>query len=229
MRRGRFKLPALKDERVEQCLRSCGSIFPPRLQWNGHLIYSFHRGYSETGHLIYSFHRGYSETGHLIYSPAPPVRTATYLSFLVLLLPLATACTVSTTAWGREREREGERGRERERERFVAQRPRRRVDLLGTGTSGKGGQKSETSRQAPTRKTEAAVDRRQKKQNVKAVSARHCAATTAPRNCSRTCYIEQSLKDNIRRSVVGKQLKKKKSNSQAQLHFPALDLFWANL
>ena len=32
--------------------------------------------------------------------------------------------------------------------------------LLGTGTSGKGVQKSETSKQAPTRKTKAAVDRR---------------------------------------------------------------------
>ena len=42
-----------------------------------------------------------------------------------------------------------------------ASRPRRRGGLLGTETNGKGGQKSETSQQAPTRKTKAAVDRRQ--------------------------------------------------------------------
>ena len=45
---------------------------------------------------------------------------------------------------------------------FVALRPRRREGLLGTGTSGKGRQKSDTSKQAPTRKTEAAVDRHPK-------------------------------------------------------------------
>ena len=58
----------------------------------------------------------------------------------------------------------------------------------GRGREGKGGQKSETSKQAPTRKTKAAVDRRQNKQDVKAVSVRHCAATTAPRNCCPNCY-----------------------------------------
>ena len=47
-------------------------------------------------------------------------------------------------------------------------------------------------------------------QNVKAVSVRHCAATTAPRNCCPNCYAEQSHKDNVRSSAVGKQLKQKK-------------------
>ena len=37
---------------------------------------------------------------------------------------------------------------------------------------------------------------------------------------------EQSYKDNVRSSAAGKQLKQKKSNSQAQLHLPALDLAW---
>ena len=83
----------------------------------------------------------------------------------------------------------------------------------------KGGQKSETSKQAPTRKTKVAVDRRQN-ENVKAVSIRSCAVTTAPRNCCPKCYAEQSHKDNVRSSAVGKQLKQKKSNSQAQLHLP---------
>ena len=37
-----------------------------------------------------------------------------------------------------------------------------------------------------------------------------------------------SHKDNVCSSAVGKQLKQKKSNSQAQLHLPALDLFWVS-
>ena len=79
---------------------------------------------------------------------------------------------------------------------------------------GKGGQKSETSKQAPTRKTKAAVDRSQNNKMFRQlVSVRHCAATTAPRNCCRNCYAEQSHKDNVRSSAVGKQLKQKKSNS----------------
>ena len=45
----------------------------------------------------------------------------------------------------------------------------------GRGRVGKGGQKSETSKQAPTRKTKAAVDRRQNNR-MSRVSVRHCAA-----------------------------------------------------
>ena len=41
--------------------------------------------------------------------------------------------------------------------------------------------------------------------------------------------MQNSDKGNVRSSAVGKQLKQKKSNSQAELHLPALDLFWANL
>ena len=65
-------------------------------------------------------------------------------------------------------------------------------------------------------------------QNVMAVSARHRAATTTPHNCCPNSYAEQSHKDNVRSSTVGKQLKQKKSNSLAQHHLPALDLFWAS-
>ena len=49
------------------------------------------------------------------------------------------------------------------------------------------------------------------RQDVKAVSVRHCAATTTPRNCCPNCYAAQSHKDNVRSSAVGKQLKQKKS------------------
>ena len=63
------------------------------------------------------------------------------------------------------------------------------------------------------------------------MSVRHCAATTAPRNCCPKCYAEQSHKDNVRSFAVGKQLKQKKSSflSRAQHHLPALDLFWASV
>ena len=40
--------------------------------------------------------------------------------------------------------------------------------------------------------------------------------------------MQNSHKDNVRSSAVGKQLKQKKSKSPAQLHLPALDLFWAS-
>ena len=73
------------------------------------------------------------------------------------------------------------------------------------------------------------VDCRQN--NVTAVSVRHCAATTALRNCCPNCYAEQIHKDNVRSSAVGKQLKQKKSSSLsflAQHPLPALDLFWAS-
>ena len=82
---------------------------------------------------------------------------------------------------------------------------------------------------APTRKSENAVDRRQNHKNVKAVSPRHCATTSVLRSCCLNCCAEQSHKDNVRSTAVEKQLRQKKANSQAQLHLPTLDLFWANL
>ena len=90
------------------------------------------------------------------------------------------------------------------------------------------GQKSETSKQAPTRKTKAAVDLRQNNRMLKqcpsgiAHRPPHHAIAVPP-------AVQNSHKDNVRSPAFGKQLKQKKSNSQAQLHLPALDLFWANL
>ena len=99
----------------------------------------------------------------------------------------------------------------------VAKRPRRREGLLGTGTSGKRGQKSETSKQAPTRKTKAAVDRRQNNRML-----RQCPAGIAQQVPYHAIVVpiamQNSHKDNVRSSAVGKQLKRKKSNSEAQLH-----------
>ena len=40
--------------------------------------------------------------------------------------------------------------------------------------------------------------------------------------------MQNSHKDNVRRSAVRKQLKQKKSNSPAGHHLPPLDLFWAS-
>ena len=111
---------------------------------------------------------------------------------------------------------------------FIAQRPRRREGLLGTGTSGKRGTEEWNLETGADPEDQGCRGPPQEQQDVKkAVSVRHCAATTAPRNCCPNCYAEQSHKDNVRSSAVGKQLKQKKSNSQTQLHLPALDLFWA--
>ena len=47
-------------------------------------------------------------------------------------------------------------------------------------------------------KTEEAVDRRQNNGSVKAVSPRHCVATSVLRSCCFNCRAEQSYKDNVR-------------------------------
>ena len=100
--------------------------------------------------------------------------------------------------------------------------------VFGTGTSGKEEEKSETSRQAATRKTKAAMHCHQNNKMlwqgppgiVQQLLHHAVAVPTAVQN--------KSPKDNVRSCAVWKQLKQKKSNSQAQLHLPALDLFWPN-
>ena len=62
--------------------------------------------------------------------------------------------------------------------------------------------KNETSKQAPTRKTKAAVDRRQNNKML----LRQCPS--APRKCCPNCYAKQSQKDNDRSFAVGKQINK---------------------
>ena len=74
------------------------------------------------------------------------------------------------------------------------------------------------------------MDRRQNNGSVKAVSPRHCAATSAPRNCCFNCRAGQSHKDNVRCTAVEEQPEAKEVQvSQPILHLPAHDLFWANL
>ena len=57
----------------------------------------------------------------------------------------------------------------------------------GWGGGGGGGERVKARPRAPTRKTEEAVDRRQNSGSVKAVSPRHCAATSVLRNCCFNC------------------------------------------
>ena len=49
------------------------------------------------------------------------------------------------------------------------------------------------------------MDRRQNNGSVKAVSPRHCAATSALRNCCFNCRAGQSHKDNVRCTAVEEQ------------------------
>ena len=88
-----------------------------------------------------------------------------------------------------------------------ALRPQKQGCLLGTGTGGgggggEGGERVKARPRAPTRKTEEAVDRRQNKGSVKAVSPRHCTATSVLRSCFFNCCAGQSHKDNVRCTAV---------------------------
>jgi len=88
---------------------------------------------------------------------------------------------------------------------------------------------SETSKQAPTRKTEDAVDCRQNNRIL-----RQCLSGTGQRPPHHAIAVptamQNSHKDNVRSSAGGKQLKQQKSNSLslARHHLPALDLFRAS-
>ena len=91
------------------------------------------------------------------------------------------------------------------------------------------------------RKTEETLDRRQNNGSVKAVSPRHCAATSALRNCCFNCRAGQSHKDNVRCTAIKEQPEAKEvqfsqhsstsllmisSGLRVQLHLPPLDLAW---
>ena len=80
---------------------------------------------------------------------------------------------------------------------FVDSRPRRREGLLGRGTSGKGGQKSETSKQTPTRKTKAAVDRRQNNKML-----RQCPSGIAQRPPHHAIAVPTAVQNRVTVAVV---------------------------
>ena len=75
---------------------------------------------------------------------------------------------------------------------YVALRPRRRDNLLGTGTEWERGQGDWLDRGNRPKKTGETVDCCQNNGSVKAVSPRHCPATCALRNCSFNCCAGQS-------------------------------------
>ena len=109
--------------------------------------------------------------------------------------------------------------------------PKRRGGLLGPGTRGEGEEEEWKLKPGATLEDQGCCGLSPEQQNVKAVSAQHCATTSVLCNCCPNCYAERSHKDSVHSSAIGigKQLKRKKSNFQAQLHLRTLDLFWANL
>ena len=92
---------------------------------------------------------------------------------------------------------------------YVALRPRRRDDLLGTGTEWERGQGDWLDRGNRPKKTGETVDRRQNNGSVKAVSPRHCPATCALPNCFSTAVPGQSHRDNVRCNADEEQLEAK--------------------
>ena len=71
------------------------------------------------------------------------------------------------------------------------------------------GGESEGSTADTVRKTGETVDRCQNNGSVKAVSPRHCAATSALRNCCFNCRAGQSYEDNVRCTAVEEQLERR--------------------
>ena len=92
---------------------------------------------------------------------------------------------------------------------------------------GKGGQKSETSKRAPTWKTNVAVDRCQNNRML-----RQCPSGIAQQPPHCTIAVPTATQNRVTKktssSATGQQQKQKKSNSLpiAQHHLPVLDLFW---
>ena len=96
---------------------------------------------------------------------------------------------------------------------------RRREGLSRTGTSGKGGQKSETSKQAPTRKTKAAVDRLQ------------CPSGIAQRPQHHVIAVPTAIQNRVTKTMsVASWLGNEAKEVQLSLsiYSPALDLFRAS-
>ena len=108
--------------------------------------------------------------------------------------------------------------------------------LIRDGDRGEGDERVK----ARPKKTGETVDRRQNNRSVKAVSPRHCPATSALRNCCLTA-VQDSHKDNVCCTAVEEQPEAKEvqlsqpsstslliisSGRRVQLHLPALDLTW---
>ena len=111
----------------------------------------------------------------------------------------------------------------------VALCPQKRGCLLGMGGRGGRVRKSEgsTTDTAP-KKVGEAVDCHQHNGSVKAVSPRHCAATSAQCNCCLNCRAGQSQWQCLLHCYWGATWSERSPTSTAQL-LPVDDLFWADL
>ena len=116
-----------------------------------------------------------------------------------------------------------------------ALRPQKRGCLLRTGTGGGGGGLGKRAREwrldrgYRPKKTGETVVRRKNNGSVKAVSPRHCAATSAPRSCCINCRAGQSQGQCPLHCCWRTTRSERRPTFAAQLHLPAHDLFWANL
>ena len=80
------------------------------------------------------------------------------------------------------------------------------------------------------KKTGETVDRRQNNGSVKAVSPRHCPATSALRNCCFMCRAWAESQEQCPLHYCWGTIRSERSPTfAAQFHLPAHDLFWANL
>ena len=113
----------------------------------------------------------------------------------------------------------------------VALRPQKRGCLLGTG-GGEGGVTKEwrLNRGYRPKKTGETVDRRQNNESVKAVSPRHCPATSALRNYCFNCRAWAESQGQCPLHCCWGTARSERSPTFAvQLHLHSHDLFWANL
>ncbi len=102
--------------------------------------------------------------------------------------------------------------------------------LLGTGTGGMGTKEWRLDRGYRPKKTGETVDHRQNNGSVKAVSPRHCPATSALRNCCFNCRAwAESQGQCPLHCCWGTTRSERSPTFAAQLHLPTHDLFWANL
>ena len=74
---------------------------------------------------------------------------------------------------------------------------------------GDGGEEDERVKARPRIRPKKTVDRRQNNGSVKAVSPRHCAATSALRKCCFNCRAGQRHTDNVRCTAVEEQTEAK--------------------
>ena len=110
-----------------------------------------------------------------------------------------------------------------------ALRPQKRDGLLGTGTGG-GTKEWRLDRGYRPKKTGETVDRRQNNGSVKAVSPRHCPATSALRYCCFNCRAWAESQGQCPLHCCWRSTRSERSPTfAAQLHLPTHNLFWANL